>query len=78
MGIGAAERARQQLAALLGDGAEQLLQEGNVHGNCRVLPILQSGPQPAKLTLNYNKFATLPFPSRGPDAHQCRATSPLR
>ena len=32
-GLRAAERARQELAALLGDAAQQLLEEGNVHGS---------------------------------------------
>ena len=44
LGHGAAERARQQLAALLGDGAEQLLQEGNVHGNFAHSRSWRSGP----------------------------------
>ena len=60
LGLRAAERARQQLAALLGDAAQQLLEEGNVHGNAHT-PQSCGRPNTAKLTLNYNNFATDAF-----------------
>ena len=60
LGLGAAERARQQLAALLGDAAQQLLEERNVHGMSAHSPIC-GRPSTAKLTLDYNNFATAAF-----------------
>jgi hypothetical protein len=60
--LGAAEGTRQELAALLRNAAQQLLQERSVHVQSPISRPNLRRAKTVKLTLKYNNFATRAFP----------------